>query len=451
MRSWITGSNRKVLAARSNVISWNNLNQPSQGRLALTKKVGEMSVIWTSGQIATAQTVKLGTSSSKYTVPFAAAEVKHEASDMCGSPATGYGWRSEGKIWHAVVTGLTPNTVYFYTYGSDVTGWSKESHFRVMPESSKMTSTKIGIVGDQGIGSKDSTSDRRNGNSDQSSFDIEDVITMLNNHVDDMESFFLIGDVSYAQGFAAEWEIYHDQMRHVAERIPFMTVTGNHEADWPGFPGMRDGWDSTGECNGAYEKRYGQFMPKGTTDKSVQWYSWNQGPVHVIALSTEHDTGVGSVQNKWLKKDLQSVDRSVTPWVIVGTHRPLYAKRFEDKQAIADLEPLLYQYKVDVLYAGHLHTYQRFCPMLNNKCMPGATTHVLVGSAGAGFHSTPGAGPNSQRPGGSTAAGVAMITANRTHYVHEYVNLHNKVEDRFVLKLGYNSGDRAPYNYTMKA
>jgi len=44
-RSWITGSNRKVLAARSNVISWNNLNQPSQGRLALTKKVGEMSVI----------------------------------------------------------------------------------------------------------------------------------------------------------------------------------------------------------------------------------------------------------------------------------------------------------------------------------------------------------------------------------------------------------------------
>lgn len=59
------------------------------------------------------------------------------------------------------------------------------------------------------------------------------------------------------------------------------------------------------------------FLPLGTE----VWHSFNYGSVHIAMLSTEHDMLPGSDQYNWLQDDLESVDRSVTPWVIVGGHR----------------------------------------------------------------------------------------------------------------------------------
>lgn len=44
------------------------------------------------------------------------------------------------------------------------------------------------------------------------------------------------------------------------------------------------------------------------------------GPVHFTLMSTEHNFSVGSDQYEWIVKDLASVDRSRTPWLIVGAH-----------------------------------------------------------------------------------------------------------------------------------
>jgi hypothetical protein len=41
-------------------------------------------------------------------------------------------------------------------------------------------------------------------------------------------------------------------------------------------------------------------------------------------MSSERNFAQGSEQYKWIKKDLLAVDRSVTPWVIVSAHRPMY-------------------------------------------------------------------------------------------------------------------------------
>ena len=53
-------------------------------------------------------------------------------------------------------------------------------------------------------------------------------------------------------------------------------------------------------------------------------YSYDYGMVHMVMLSTEHDYRPGSVQYQWLENDLKSVDRSKTPFVMVGGHRPMY-------------------------------------------------------------------------------------------------------------------------------
>jgi len=54
------------------------------------------------------------------------------------------------------------------------------------------------------------------------------------------------------------------------------------------------------------------------------YYSFNYGSVHVIVFSTEHDFLQGSEQWTFIQNDLQRVDRTVTPWVILTGHRPMY-------------------------------------------------------------------------------------------------------------------------------
>ena len=58
-------------------------------------------------------------------------------------------------------------------------------------------------------------------------------------------------------------------------------------------------------------------------------YSYDYGMVHFIMISTEHDLSPGSRQYVWLEQDLENVNRSKTPWVILGGHRPMYTSEID--------------------------------------------------------------------------------------------------------------------------
>jgi phosphodiesterase/alkaline phosphatase D-like protein len=53
----------------------------------------------------------------------------------------------------------------------------------------------------------------------------------------------------------------------------------------------------------------------------IFWYSFDFGSVHVVQISSEHDWLPGSEQYTWLEQDLQSVNRTQTPWVVLTSHR----------------------------------------------------------------------------------------------------------------------------------
>ncbi|PRP83017.1 putative inactive purple acid phosphatase 27-like [Planoprotostelium fungivorum] len=436
-RTWIA-ANKKILSATSNGISFKNPHLPSQIHISSTGRPGEMRVMWTTGTVPNdAQVLRLGLVSNTYTMKVTPTPVIHKASDMCASPAIDWGWRDPGSLWMAEATGLKYGKKYFYSVGSTFTSYSEESYFMATSNASTVNQTRIALVGDMGVTGIDGTTDRR-GPSPGQNIPL-DVTTSMSKLIDKnlLDMVLIIGDVSYAQGFGATWEAYKEQMRPVAQRVPFLTVTGNHEADWFNIPGVVNSTDSTGECNGAYEKRYGAFMPKDSKEEKVQWWSIDQGPVHVIAMSTEHDYDEKSAQYAWLVKDLKMVDRKKTPWVIVTGHRPMYNHLCIDYDLAQSIEPLLIQYKVDAMYVGHLHSYQRGCQMVAYQCTDGAPTHVLVGSANGGFHAY--TKIKGMVSGGSSLPGFVSITANRTHFVHEFVATDDTVKDRFVLHLGYNS------------
>lgn len=126
---------------------------------------------------------------------------------------------------------------------------------------------------------------------------------------------------------------------------------------------------------------------------AIFWYSFSVGSVHVLQLDSEHDMTLGSAQYAFVAADLASLDRSLTPWVVVTFHRPMMspeAQTFDVAEGIrAALEPLFVSGGVDLVLAGHVHAYERCCSMVNLTCTPrsnGGITYVTVGSAGATVH-----------------------------------------------------------------
>ncbi|KAJ0488168.1 putative Acid phosphatase [Helianthus annuus] len=65
----------------------------------------------------------------------------------------------------------------------------------------------------------------------------------------------------------------------------------------------------------------------------------------------------------WLEAELKKVDRKKTPWLIVIMHTPIYnsnsAHYMEGESMRAAFESWFVKYKVDVVFAGHVHAYER--------------------------------------------------------------------------------------------
>ena len=142
------------------------------------------------------------------------------------------------------------------------------------------------------------------------------------------------------------------------------------------------GNDSGGECAVPMVHRF--HSP--SNGNGLFWYSFDVGPVHIVYYSTEHDFLPTSTQYAWLEKDLSSVSRIRTPWLIVGAHRPMYSSLVSG-ETIKDklqeyIEPLLYKHRVDLHLFAHIHSYERSCPMYQGKCIKGGVTHALIGMGG---------------------------------------------------------------------
>ena len=199
-----------------------------------------------------------------------------------------------------------------------------------------------------------------------------------------IRSIHHIGDLSYAQGAAHQWDQWFHMIQAFSTRVPLMVAVGNHEydhelggdrgkdpsgvttdngfhPDWGNFAN-----DSGGECGVPVAKRF--TMP--ANGNGVFWYSYDCGLVHTIVVSSEHDLGQASPQYQWLEDNLRHVQRHVTPWVVLETHRPLYeGEIFWDQNSVGvamrmEIEDLLYDYQVDVVLAGHYHAYHRTYVMI---------------------------------------------------------------------------------------
>lgn len=405
----------------------NGSTQPTLIHLALTGKDNEMLVHFATGQAGTsivlygnnAHDVENNFMNATSTSLQTGNSTTYAASDMCASPANieEPGKFTDPNMLHTVtMSDLQPDTKYYYKVGilldpiekdnvilknvvwSDIFSFHSPipvgaATINIDNEEKPMTIIAYADQGIQGYGN----------------YNNADRVALFTDREVENHSIAAIhhfGDLAYAQGSGHTWDAWFDMIEPFAAQVPLMIGIGNHEYDYL-HGGIRTRKDPSGLRSNGYHPRWGNFgpdsngecgvptskrfkMPSSPGSNGVFWYSFDQGLLHTIVLSSEHDLTPSSLQYKWLERDLSSINRTLTPWVIVEAHRPMY--HIEDSPANTmvgihmrtSLEPLLNLYNVDLLLSGHYHSYFRSCKGLyQGLCNNGGLTHITVGTAGA--------------------------------------------------------------------
>ena len=223
---------------------------------------------------------------------------------------------------------------------------------------------------------------------------------------------YIGGDISYADGYMVVWDFFLGQIAPKTGKVPYVTTVGNHEMDWPGIPEViyPNNTDSGGEC-GVLSTTLIPMPAPATT--YTPWWSYDVGLIHMVGMSTEQNFSIGSPQYQWIENDLKTCNRTLTPWIVFGGHRAMYINSdycCSDTSditvmdsLIANIEPLLWKYRVNFAFWGHNHALQRMTAVYNKEVIqastpvsvddtvintysnPQATVHLVVGTGGAAF------------------------------------------------------------------
>lgn len=170
----------------------------------------------------------------------------------------------------------------------------------------------------------------------------------------DYDVFLLPGDLSYADTQQPLWDTFGRLVEPYASQRPWMVTQGNHDVEF--IPFIADPFR-------AYNARWRMpYEESGSTTNL--YYSFDVTGAHIIMLGSYTDYDTNSDQYAWLKSDLSKIDRVKTPWIIVLLHAPWYnsnmAHKGEGESMRQAMEQLLYNARVDAVFTGHVHAYERF-------------------------------------------------------------------------------------------
>ncbi len=294
------------------------------------------------------------------------------------------------------LTGLSPDTTYFYSVGSAVdtlAGGDSNHRFTTPPAAGTTPDTRIWVLGDAGTGTSNQTSVR------------DAFYTWTGSR--DPNVVLQLGDNAYNTGLDSEFQakvfdIYGSLMR----RVPFWSCLGNHE---------------TGQST-SYVDTYPYFniytFPKagqcgGVSSGTEHYYSFDYGNIHVISLdSMTADRSPGGAMATWLTNDLAS---TTSTWIICIFHHPPYTKGSHNSdtetpliQMRANILPILEAGGVDLVLSGHSHSYERSYLLDGHYGLSGTLTADMKKDGGSG------------RPLGSGAY-IKPLTGPRDHFGAVYV------------------------------
>jgi len=201
------------------------------------------------------------------------------------------------------------------------------------------------------------------------------------------------GDIVYNAGLIQEytqkfWPIYNaDQADSLGaplmRKIPFIASVGNHDADardmdrtptalsyyyfWEqplnGYT-LKEGSSMVPLLKGSDENKNAFYKGAGKAYPTMSNFSYNYANAHwtVIDANNYADWTDSSLLN-WVKNDLQNAKNM--KWRFILFHQPGFnsSKAHFEQQQMRLLSPIFERGKVDVVFNGHVHNYQRSFPL----------------------------------------------------------------------------------------
>lgn len=330
-----------------------------------------------SGNPTTTQTISWRTDT---TVTAGTVEYQAGANLMAPSKATATMQVLEtelGKqnILTAALTGLTPGTQYTYRVGSG-TNWSSASTFTTAAANTQ--NFKFLIYGDSQANTQD-------GSIDYTAW--QKTFPAAYKANPDAKFVLALGDLVDWGSSGDEWDQWFAGAKGIIDRIPQMSVIGNHEVI------STKGYYTQTAYNTLFE-----FPQNGPDTLKDQVYSFNYGNIHFVALDSQAseealaidkpNPNVTALQTDWLEQDLAANKAAGdTQWTIVMMHKPIYYNRgIKSNEALkAAFQPIFDKYHVDVVLDAHDHSYSRTFPMLNDSPVASTnkgTVYIEVGRIG---------------------------------------------------------------------
>src|SRR5918999_3673995 len=245
------------------------------------------------------------------------------------------------------LTGLNPATQYYYSIGNStatLAGGDGNYFFVTAPTPGTEQPTHMWVVGNSGMANAKARAVR------------DAYLNYKGSRNTDL--WLMLGDNAYIDGTDNEYQAALFDMYPTLLR---QTVL------WPTL-GDRDGHTADSATNtGPY---YDIFtLPKqgeagGVASGTEAYYSFDYANIHFVELeSFETNRSPTGAMLTWLQRDLAA---NTQPWVIVFFHHPPYSKGSHNSDAEIELVqmrqsalPILENFGVDLVLAGHSHAYER--------------------------------------------------------------------------------------------
>jgi hypothetical protein len=245
------------------------------------------------------------------------------------------------------IAGLAPDTKYYYSVGNGaeaISGDDATHFFRTSPVTGTPKATRVWVMGDFG------TADA-NANAVRNAFV---------NHTASrgQELWLMLGDNAYDDGTDLEYQTaVFDVYPGILRNTVVWPTLGNHDGH------TADSATETGPYYSIFTlPRQGEAG--GVASGSEAYYSFDYGNIHFVCLDSYETSRLpGSAMLTWLEDDLAGTNAD---WTIAFWHHPPYSKGSHDSdtstelvQMRANVLPILEAYGVDLVLAGHSHSYER--------------------------------------------------------------------------------------------
>ncbi|KAI3949098.1 hypothetical protein MKW92_041012 [Papaver armeniacum] len=281
---------------------------------------------------------------------------------------------TSGFIHHCTINHLEYDTKYYYVVGLGLT--ERQFWFMTPPKVGPDVPYTFGLIGDLG-----------------QSYDSNKTLSHYESSHSKGQTVLFVGDLSYADNYPLHDNNRWDSWGRFVERSnayqPWIWTAGNHEIDFLPEYGETVPFKP-------YTNRYPvPYRASGST--TPFWYSIKRASAYIIVLSSYSAYGKYTPQYKWLEEEFPKVNRTETPWLIVLMHSPWYNSYnyhyMEGETMRVMYEAWFVKYKVDVVFAGHVHAYERServsniaYNIVNGVCSPvsdqSAPVYITIGDGG---------------------------------------------------------------------